>query len=100
MTKAARAAPSAEQQSLWGGWNHVVRRGRVVTATPTPHPQPSLKPATAPEETRVAGPVKKVGKTSKPRAKKVQATGTNEKAATPKFIAKVSALIQSTQSPL
>ena len=50
MTKAVRAAPSAEQQSLWGGWNHVVRRGRVVKATPTPHPQPTLKPSTAPKE--------------------------------------------------
>ena len=34
-TKVARAAQSALQQSLGDGWSHVVRRGRLLKATPS-----------------------------------------------------------------
>jgi hypothetical protein len=44
--KVATPQPSAEQESLGPGWNHVVREGRVVKANlPTP-PEPAPKPVT------------------------------------------------------
>ena len=52
--------PSAEQQSLGGGWNHVVRGGGgVVKAAPTPKPKTPPKPVTTPPtEDHVPGSVK------------------------------------------
>jgi hypothetical protein len=44
--KVVKPQPSAKQESLGPGWNHVVKGGRVVKATlPTP-PEPAPRPVT------------------------------------------------------
>jgi chromosome segregation ATPase len=46
--KAKRAEPSAEQESLGPGWNHVVSGGRVKAATPKSAPEVTVGPKQAP----------------------------------------------------
>jgi hypothetical protein len=74
--KAQRAGPSAEQTDLGGGWNHVVRGGRVVKDTTTsPHnPKPSPQPVTeAPSQHKVSANRNTAG-LKKPKPKSTAAT--------------------------
>jgi hypothetical protein len=50
--KAKQAVPSAEQQGLGSGWNHVIRGGRIVKAATPTSPNPPL--AESPARTKVA----------------------------------------------
>ena len=60
-----RAEPSAEQEKLGPGWNHVVRGGRVVKATTPPTPIPAPSPVTESLVRNTVTTTVKKGKTAK-----------------------------------
>jgi len=63
--QANQAKPSAEQERLGPGWNHVVSQGRIVKATTTPTPIPTPRPVTENPPRSEVTPTKKKGKTAK-----------------------------------
>ena len=60
-SQAARAGPSAEEESLGPGWSHVVRGGRVMKATLPPPSEPIPRPvAEVPQQDKATEPRKEV----------------------------------------
>ena len=75
--KAQGASPSDEQVDLGEGWNHVVRGGRVVKATTTPHtnpqPNPPPRPVTEVPEHPIVTATRETARPQKPELKSTAA---------------------------
>jgi len=63
--KAQRSEPTTEQVTLGQGWNHVVRRGRVIKAASPPSPNPTPSSVTPSPTRNVVETTGKKGKTAK-----------------------------------
>jgi hypothetical protein len=64
-SKAQRPEPTAEQERLVQGWNHVVRGGRVIKAASPPSPNHTPSPVTPSTTLNEAETTGKKGKTAK-----------------------------------